>query len=450
MSITIGGLASGIDTDGLTAALVAAASRKGDLLVAQKAAVTSRSGAYTTLSARLTALSEALAAIDEVEEFRGVSATSSDEDSVEVSVEGDAVIGRYAVQVNQLAESSLIVSDGFSDQESSGVIAEGTLSITVGGTTTEVTVDSSTSSLEDLVAAINDQVDGVTAYIMDTGDSSNPYRLVIAGDDTGADNAVSIDTSGLTGSGTVPSFSEVTAAADAEVEINGVTVTDSDNELDAAVQGVTFSLNNTTTSAATVRVSKDLDAMVDAVNSVITAWNSVVSHIETQRVFDVDEGLRGAYIGESLPTTITQQLQSTVAATYGSGAIEALSQVGISTNQDGELELDEDAFRAALAADFDGVVSLFTDESDGVAKALQETIDVFTDDEDGTVTSRLESLADLSEVYQERIDQFYEQMDAYEARLKEGFTQMEIIMSRMDAAMTVLENFTKASLASSS
>lgn len=439
MTITIGGLASGIDTDALVSSLVAAASIPGAELDEQLETLESRESAYGALSARLTTLQAALEAMDEATEFRGVTASSADSDTVDVSATGDAIVGTFSVLVNQLAAATLDVSDGFADRESTGVIAEGTLSITVGGTTTSVTIDGTNSSLDDLVAAINDQVSGVTAYVMDTGDASTPYRLVIAGESTGLDNAVTVDTSGLTGPGTVPTFTETIAAADAEVEVNGITITDSDNDIDGAIQGVTFHAYATSTSAVSITVAEDTDAMVEAVETLVTAWNAVVSQVAAQRVWNVDEGMRGSFIGESVPRSVLQRLQSTVAATYGSGSvITALSQMGVSTTQDGLLEIDDDVLAAALADNFDDVVALFTDETDGLNVALQSAIDTFIDEDDGTITARLDTLADEIETMGERIDAFDERMVAYEERLEAQFTQMEIIMARLDQSLSIL------------
>ncbi len=454
MSITIGGLASGIDTDALVVGLVAAASRPGDLLEAQQAEIESRQSAYSTLSARLATLQEALQAIDEVDEFRAVAATSTNDDAVGVTAAGDAIVGAFTVQVNALAAASLHVSQGFADRDDDALGATGSLVITVGSAAAvTVTLDGTHSSLDDMVSAINDQVEGVTAYVMDTGDAATPYRLVIAANSTGTANDVVVDTAALTavsGTGAVPTLSEVTNAADASIEINGVVVTHSDNDIEGVIQGVTIHAYATTATDAQitagtgslerVTVTRDEDAMVEAIQAIVTAWNAVTTHIATQRSWNPDESIRGHFIGESVPRQVTQQLQSAVASSYGTGDITALSQLGISTNQDGELELDEDALREALSANFENVVSLFTDAApDGVNAALQAVIDTFIDEDDGTVEGRIESLGDQIETMQDRIDAFDARMEAYEERLRSQFTQMEIIMSRLDSSMSILE-----------
>jgi flagellar hook-associated protein 2 len=452
MTMTIGGLASGIDTDSIVSSLVTAANRPKVVLQAQETALEAKQSAYGTLSSRLTALKTSLTDIDTVSEFRAVSGTSSDDDVVGVSVTGDAVVGRFSVKVDQLAAASMEVSGAYSSRTASGTIGTGTLSISVGSTTTNVTVDASTSSLDDLAAAINDQVDGVTAYVMDTGDATNPYRLVVSGNDTGLDNAVTLDTSGLDpGTGSVPAFTEATAAADATVEINGVTITDSDNDIDGAIEGVTFEAHEVSADEVTVVVDRDADAMVESLNAFVTAWNGVMSHVRAQKVWNPDESLKGAFVGESVPNSVMQALQAQTSRSWSAGtSITSLSGLGITTNEDGDLELDEDTLRTAISDHFSDVVALFTDADNGVNASLQSVVDGFVDEDSGTVTARVDSLADQVDTMTTRISDFQARTDAYAARLRKQFTAMEVAMGRFQTAQSTLLALMPDSTSSSS
>ncbi len=437
MGFSIGGLVSGIDTDSMVAGLVAAASMPKEVMVQQKEDLEATKSAYETLKSRLSSLNSAMEAIDTVNEFRSVTGVSSNEDAITVSVDGDAVVGRFSLGVTQLAAAEMEVSNGFASRDVNGSFGTGTFAITYGGTTTTINVDAADSNLDDVVDLINDQVEGVTAYVMDTGDATNPYRLVITGDDTGADNALSFDTSGL--SGTVPTFTQATAAADAIVTLNGVTINSADNEIEGAVQGVTFNITEVTTSDVTVTVDRDTDAMVEKVQAVVDAYNAIMSYVRSQRVNNEDEGMRGAFIGESQYRSVTQGLQSVVAAEYAANTVfTGLSQLGLETQQNGDLAFDTDAFKDALSADFDATVDLITDSTNGLAAAMKSRIDTYIDDDNGLVTGRIESLAESIEAYEERISDFEERMEAYEARLKKKFLAMELAMAQFNQASSAL------------
>lgn len=451
MGITIGGLSSGLDTESMIDQLMAASNKPGDLLVSQRTEVQDRKTQYETLNTRLANLQTALEAIDTERTFRALKASSSDTSVVEIAVDGDAVVGAFDVEVSQLAQSSMLVSDGFASESSAGTIAEGDLVITVGSVSTTLTITSSNSSLEGLVSAINSQVEGVTAYVMDTGLSTDPYRLVLVGDDSGADNAVSLDTSGLTGgSGEVPSFSTAREAQDAIATINGVEVHDADNELGDAIQGVTFTALRQSSETVTVQVMRDDDAMVERLSAFVDAYNAVVSHVGVERIWDSATDNKGAFVGESLPRSVLQGLRSVISASYSSGTdIQSLSGLGITTARTGLLELDTDDLKTALASNFEDVVALFTDADDGLNAALQDKLDTYTDSLDGLVGERVDNLDDQIDRLNDRILRFEDQMDALEERLRASFTRMETVMEQAEASMTLLEQLLKNSSESS-
>jgi flagellar hook-associated protein 2 len=274
----------------------------------------------------------------------------------------------------------------------------------------------------------------VSAYIMDTGAATGRYRIALSGEDTGASYDITIDASGLSSD---PAFTANVSAQDAEIEVNGIAITHADNDIEDVVEGVTFHAleeQDASDDPISVTVARDLDGMVEKINTFVTAYNNVISYIRTQTVYNEDENLKGAFIGESTHRSVQQKLQTVLSDEYSvSTVITALSQMGFSTAQDGDLEIDEDELRDALSDNFDAAVSMFTD-ADGVNLALQDAIDVLTDEDDGTVTARIDGLDDAIDDQAERLERFDDRLDAYEERLKRQFTAMELAMARFQSA----------------
>jgi len=104
----------------------------------------------------------------------------------------------FDINVSQLAQNDVYQSNGFAATDSivnySG--SDVTLSIGVGGVNTTFTLKAG-GTLEDLKNAINDANAGVTASIIDTGIGDNPYKLVLKADNTGEDNYIEFNYSGL-------------------------------------------------------------------------------------------------------------------------------------------------------------------------------------------------------------------------------------------------------------
>lgn len=443
-SFRIGGIASGLDTDSMIEQLVAAANVPRALMVEQRTEFSNLQSVYEELSSRLTTLNDALEALDTVSEFGALTGTSTN-DGVAVTVDGDGVAGTYSVQVNSLAASEMEVgNDTIADD--STVVGEtgGTFSVTYAGVTTAITGIDDTTSLSELSDLINDQVEGVSAYLMDTGSG---YRLVVSGNDTGASNTLSLSSSLSAFSG---GFTEAVSAEDASLTVNGVSITDSDNTVDSVIQGVTFELLETTSSAATVTVSLDEDTVVDRVNTFIDAYNSVISYVGSQSISDPENDISGPLIGESAAARLISNLRETIASEYASSSvITALSQVGVSTSQSGRLEFDEDTFRDALSENFDDVSAIFT-ESDGVNAALRTVIERYNDSTDGIVTTRIDTLSERAFDMTEDIEDFDDRMDVYEERLRRQFTAMEVAIGRLQSAQSTLLALLPSSSSSSS
>ena len=317
MAISVDGITSGIDTSSLISELSTAYGAPKDLIEAEVADYEALQSAMSELSGLLGEVSSALESIEDVEDFRSFSVAYPETDALIAEADGDAVAGVYSVEIDALATSELEVSQGFSDLSTLGVIAEGTLDVTYAGVTTSITVDSTNSSLVELAADIDD-IDGVSAYVMNTGDASTPYRLVVQGEDTGSSNTVEIDTAGLTGGGSVPTFTEQTAASDASLSINGIAVTSESNTVDDSITGLSLELTGTTSQAIDVTVGLDAAGMEEKVQTFIDAYNAVIDYVDTNsNAADEESGIAaGVFNGDSSVRWISQTLAGSISSLY--------------------------------------------------------------------------------------------------------------------------------------
>ena len=434
-SFSIGGIVSGLDTNSIIDSLVAAASTPKTVMEAKKAKVEKLQTAYEELSSRLTDMQTALEAIDTAEEFRTLSGTSTDEDVATVTVDGDGVVGTYNLTVTQLADSAMLVSnDAFVDEDSTNVGTTGDkIDITYAGTTTQITLTSD-QTLEELAATINEEVDGVTAYVMNTGSG---YKLVFSGEDTGASNTLTVsNATGTLSSSFLGGTTTAATAQDALVSINGVSLSSESNSLSDVIQGVTFDIEDVGSTKVTVGV--DEDAMTEKISTFVDAYNSVITYVGAQSIYDEDSDTKGIFIGETVVSRLVANMKSKLSTNFetdGSDPIGALAEIGFKTLQTGKIEFDESAFQDALADNLDQVTGLFIDD---FIPAMTDFIDSNIDDTDGIVSNRLDSLDDIIDGITDDISNFEDRMDAYEARLKKNFTAMEIALGRLQTAQDSL------------
>ena len=126
-------------------------------------------------------------------------------------------------------------------------------------TPTTISIDAASTNLSAVASAITASDAGVTAQVLDTGsdnDDTDRYRLVLSGP-LGADNAFSVSTTLADPTELAFSTPAGQTASDASLTINGITVSRTSNTIDDVITGVTFDLQTTTSSAATVLVSQD-------------------------------------------------------------------------------------------------------------------------------------------------------------------------------------------------
>lgn len=438
MSTAIDGIVSGIDTSGLINAVIEAES--GTLYAMQDTQneLSVKRERIAKLASYLTDVSSSIDDFDDLEDWSLAKVTSEDAVSFSATVADDATIGTYTVKVNRLARAEVQASQGYAERAADNTVATGSLDVTVGGVTTTVTIEDAADSLGDLAAKL-DEVEGITAYTVNTGDASTPWKLVVQSDATGLANDFSIDTTNLTGTGgggTVPTFTTVSPADDAEVEINGVVIESVSNVLNDVVPGIDLSLRTEGGPAEIVTIEQDDGALIDRVEAFVTAFNEASTYQAQQSFFNVDTGGRGPLAGDSTARRAVERIGLLVSNSYTitDNPLEGLSQLGFSTNRDGTLAFDRDAFKDAFNTDRDGVVEFLT-SSDGPFAALKSEIDDYqVDSDEGALTNRQESLNESIKSYDERIADFQDYLDGYAQRLRDQFTAMEVSLGRLQSA----------------
>ena len=455
-SITAPGVGSGLDINSLVTQLVAAEGGPASIRLAQREAATQAEiSALGSLKSSLAGFQSALQGLDTLSDFRKRAAVSADEERFTASATDAAVPATYSVEVVKLAEAHKLASQGYAGSTTS--VGSGTLTIQVGTASFQVAIDATATSLADIRGAINDATTntGVSATIVtvDDGSGGSESKLLLTADATGTANAITVtvddddgsdsDTNGLSalvydplpGSG-VTNLSELNAATDAEIEIDGQTVTRGSNTIGDAIEGVTIELVEAG-APADLTVSLDTAAVTAAVSDFVSAYNALIQTVGSLSSYDADTGSSGVLLGDATLRATTTLLQRELSAEVASvqGGADTLAAIGISTEADGTLTLDTSALDAAMDANFDDLGNLFA-AADGIAVRLDTAIDPFVEVK-GTIDSRTETLND-------RIDRLGAQREALDRRLvalEERFLGQFIAMDALVAQLQSTGSF---------
>ncbi len=437
MGFAVDGIVSGMDTSSLISAMVSVYSLPRDQLEQDIDDTEEKVEAVSGLKNRLEDLEEALDAIEDEDDFKVFKATYSDTEAFTATANGEAISGAYDIEITALARAELEVSEGFSSKSTSGLFGSGTLSITYAGDTSEVTVDSD-ASLSDVASSI-DAIDGLRAYVLDTGSDTDPFKLVVQGEDTGADNTISFSTSSWTGSEI--EFTENRTAQDASLLVNGIKVTNETNTINDSVPGLDIELFQTTSSAKEVTVALDREGIRANVQAVLDAHGEVVDWVSSKSSFNSDAGIKGPFVGETTVTRVMRSLQKVISSTYSAGeTLDSLTVMGIKTQSTGKLSLDASTFDDALDDYLDDVVGMFTGE-DGFGAAMKDQIDVYIDPVDGTLVSFKDSLEERIGNMEDQVASYEYRIERYENRLRAQFSSMEAMLGSMQGTSSYLNAY---------
>ena len=426
MSITFGGLATGLDTESIIEALMEIERQPIDRLESDKSYYQSRLEAFSQLDSKLRDFLEKAEAIDTSIELNSPSVSSSSQANVAVTATGQAQLGSYQITVIDLAQQQKDVSQGYVDKASAD-FGTGILSLTVGGVASNITIDSNNNSLEGIAAAINDVDLGVNATIINDGTAS-PYRLVLTGESVS--ETFSVDASGLSGGTEAnPIMTNTQPAQQAHILLDGIDIYSDSNSVESSVPGLTLDLLQADeTVSTTINVSSDKEATTEKINDFVAAYNEIITFISDQK--EADWGNDPAF------RSVKRRMQDLLVTPQSTGgAFSTLSQLGFETQRDGTVSLNSSTLTAALTDDYEGVIGLFSgdDVNNGISSDFADYLGQMTDSTDGIYAGRKETTDSTIRRIDQRITALDSRLEQKEKTLRAQFTAMEDMVSSLNA-----------------
>lgn len=249
MTISAAGIGSGLDINGLVSQLMISESKPLELLKAQEKQFDTKLSAYGSLKSAISTFQTAMKDLTGNKGLSAQTVTSSNAGVLSSTANGTAAAGVFTIEVTQLAQQHKLTSAGVADATVS--LGSGSLNIKVGDDD-EVAVTPTDYSLQGIRDAINESDAGVTATIVNDG-TANGNHLVITSKDSGAANTVKITATDaslsqfdydpaspvLYDADTPPAgMSQLQAAQDAGLKVDGIPITKPSNTITDAIQGV--------------------------------------------------------------------------------------------------------------------------------------------------------------------------------------------------------------------
>ena len=472
--ISFGGLATGLPTEDIVSGLMRLERRPVERLEAQKEYETTRLKAFAQLRDHLDTLRSAVSNLNLTGDVRTSKADVA-ADAPFTATSNGAQTGNYDVAVAQLAQVQKSVSGGVAST-TAATFGSGTL--TLGETV--ITIDETNNSLGGLVDAINKQAEetGVRATIINDGSGENPYRMVLTGDNANVSFDPVFDLQDGEGAAIDFSLDQVRAAQQAVAYVDGVKVVSDSNTLSGVISGVSINLHKVSEQLSSgtpeegvpshewtdppqyqqnsLAITADTSELKEKITGFVDAYNGVMKWIaagydrfgaqETAAEEGEDgettpENLSDVLRGDATVNSVKRQLQSILGSPVAvDGPLKTLSQLGIATNRDGTLNLNQSKLDEQLENNFSAFTGLLAgdDNVEGVMKKFNFALLDLTSSRDG-VYANSQSRYDTNV---RRIDSDILRMETLMAKKEESlrarFTAMEQLVSSMNSQSSFL------------
>ncbi|MGM0856557.1 MAG: flagellar filament capping protein FliD [Pseudomonadota bacterium] len=449
-TITSLGIGSGLDLNGLLDQLNDAERGKLTPITRQQEQQEAKISAYGKIQSSMDELQDAVGALSDPKLYQSLSANVRG-DEISATTDADALPGSYRVEVTALATAGTLASQRLIDTASDDPLDMGTatqLRLDFEGQES-VNIDvAADSSLEDIRDAINAHEDaGVSASVIFDGEG---YRLALSSSQTGLDASVAgfsfVDPNG---DDVVTPIASDTAQSgqDAALTVNGIAITSASNDVEDAIQGVTLNLGELSlgegeTASSTVTVERNTLKVREAIGDFVEAFNDVKGTIGTATNFDSESGASGDLIGDSTVRTIENRLRSVLSGVVAGGEFSTLTQLGITLQRDGTLEMDDEAVSDLAKNSPDALSDFFTgvegdENSVGLASSLNTTLEQMMN-KTGTLGNAISGAENRIDSLGERYERMESTIERTISRYRTQFGQLDAMIAQMNSTSSYL------------
>jgi flagellar hook-associated protein 2 len=428
VGLAVDGLVSGLDTTSLINSLMQVEGIPQTLLKNKVSASQSYISALQGLNAKVAALADLAAKTAKPAALDLYSAASSST-AVTVATTTGASAGQIDLTVGALAHAQKSVSAAMSVWPDSPPL----LTI-VGADGIAHSITAASTSLDDVVSAVNKAGAGVTATKVAIGGGES--RIQFTSSTIGAAGSFTVHQ----GDATAPllPLTEIQKAQDASITIwAGTTaaqiITSSSNTFADLLPGVSITVSATSVDPVTVTVSRDDAAISKQASDLVTALNGIFSEIASKTKVSTTTDASGTtstkggvFTGDSTIRDINQRMLSAASLPVNG---RSPSEFGISITKSGTFEFDEETFAAAMAKEPAAAQATLQAIATRVAAAATTA----SDKHDGMLTSKITG-------QQSEVKDLGNQIDDWDRRLSSRRTTLERTYSALEVALSNLNS----------
>ena len=314
MAISSAGIGSGLDVAKIVEQMVAAEKVPLKKLEYKAEGIQTQISTYGEIKSLTSKLGDIVSKLTRDSAWNGVSISSSNP-TLSGTMTGIAATGTYNIKVTHLAQAQTTAlggAGGIALAKDQAMGAAGTIKLTMGTESKDIDITSS-DTLTKIATKINEAGMGIQASIVTNVDGQE--RLMLRSKETGTDKAFTVD---LGAAPAVLGQNTTQNAQNAKVELNGLVVESSANTFANTIPGMSFTVSEVTSTAATLNVKADTEAMKKNIQEFVDTYNEL-NDLLTQSTKYVEESkTAGVLQGDSATVSLQNSLRMLTQGISGS------------------------------------------------------------------------------------------------------------------------------------
>ena len=447
MAISSAGIGSGLDVAKIVEQTVAAEKVPLKKLEYKAEGIQTQISTYGEIKSLTSKLGDSVSKLTRDSAWNGVSISSSNP-TLSGTMTGIAATGTYNIQVTDLAQAQTTAlggAGGAALPKDKPMGAAGTIKLTMGTESKDIAIESS-DTLTKIATKINEAGMGIQASIVTNVDGQE--RLMLRSKETGTDKAFTVDLGSLSSAPAALGQTTPQTAQNAKVKLNGMDVESSSNTFANTIPGMSFTVSELTSTAATLNVKADTEAMKKNIQEFVDAYNELNDLLtkSTKSVRTADgkldpsvqkEGV-GTLQGDSATVSLQNSLRMLTQGISGStGGLTRLAEIGIQMQEGGKLSTDTTKLDKALT-NLEGLKGLFANKADALGQGggIAVNFKNFTDKLlafDGTLNTKSDSLESKLKSNTAEQDKVNKRADTLEKRLYAQYSALDTKMASLNA-----------------
>ncbi|MCW5962594.1 MAG: flagellar filament capping protein FliD [Bryobacterales bacterium] len=345
--------------------------------------------------------------------------------------------GAFTLEVSSLGSfTSFLSGSAVLDPATEGLGAELTKVLVVDGVETTLTLE--TNTLRGLSDAINASGSALEASIINVSSNSTPsYKLVLQGNKLGAQAIELRD-----GDGSGPNLLEgsaLQAGQNVSYKVNGVDIHGESRSVTIA-PGVNVQFAAVSTSAVTLTISRTGSPVLDAIQSMVAAYNLASGKLNDHR-----GAAGGALQGSSTIQTLSQVLRRVASYTAADGDFRSATDIGLRFDDKGILSFNSTALNGLSEEKLESLLSfLGTAPGEGFLGTALAAMQEATSTEAGILSTERNAITARLRTSDNQIRDTQERLDRMDKDLRDRFAIVDSTIAALQQQALFINNMFEA------